>query len=113
MKNSFAVQYSVNLLLAALGLSGPLGMLVGLVLRVFLGEMLDRGLITLDIQIDKLKEAIKDPQWREAALKAYEKASSKVHTEGEKDAIRKEYTDALAAYATYGNGVLNDKNTKR
>lgn len=67
--------------------------------------MLDKGIIQLDIQIDKLKEALKDPQWRDAAEKAYKKASAKVYTEEEKDAIRKQYLDALSKYATYGNGV--------
>lgn len=71
--------------------------------------MLDRGLIVLDIKIDKIKEALKDPQWREAAGKAYAKATAGVKTESEKDEIRKEYLAALSKYATYGNGVPDNK----
>lgn len=113
MKNSFTVQYAVHLLTASLGLTGPLGALFSIFSKYILGELLDRGLVVIDIKIDKLQEALKDSQWRDAALKAYEKATAKVYTEGEKDAIRKEYLDALSAYATYGNGMLDNKNTKR
>ncbi len=74
--------------------------------------MLDNGLILVDIQIDKLGQALKDPQWRQAAGKAYAHASKRVYTEEEKNAIRKQYLDALARYATYGNGVP-DKDSKR
>lgn len=70
--------------------------------------MADRGIILIDISIDKWGEAIKDEKWREASVKAYRNASAKVYTEVEKDAIRKEYLDALSAYATFGNNKLPD-----
>ena len=66
--------------------------------------MLEKGVIVLDITIDKLKEAMKEKEWREAAEKAYAHASEKVFTEEEKDAIRKEYLKALSDYATFSNG---------
>lgn len=96
---------------AALGLSGFGAWIFGLVAANVLGVMLDRGIIVMDIGIDKLKEALKDPQWRAAAEKAYKKASARVYTEEEKNAIRKQYIDALSKYATYGNGLPDDKHS--
>jgi hypothetical protein len=105
LKNSFAVQYAVHLWLASASITGPFGAFVALIAAHFLGDLLDKGIINLDITIDKLKDALKDAQWREAALKAHDHATAKALTEEEKIAIRKEYKDALAKYATYGNGV--------
>lgn len=65
--------------------------------------MMDRGIVVLDIKIDKLKQALKDPQWKSAALKAYQAASKGILTEDEKNAVRKQYEKALADYATFGN----------
>lgn len=113
MKNSFIINYATNLWLVSVGATGPLGAFLAFFITRILGDMADRGLIKLDIAIDRVKEALKDPQWREAALKAYNKASDKVYTEEEKDEIRKEYMAALSAYATYGNGVPDNKHTKR
>lgn len=72
--------------------------------------MLDNGIIELDITIDRMKEALKDPNWREGARKVYKEASSKALTEAEKDVIRKEYIKVLSAYATYGNGMPDNQN---
>lgn len=109
MKNSFVVQYAVHLLLASMGIPGGfLGAIVGKFSAWVLGEFLDRGIVVVDIQIDKLKEALKDKQWQAAALKAYETASARVYTEAEKNAIREQYKKALAAYATFGNGVRDN-----
>lgn len=113
MKNSFVVQYAVHLAVAAFGLSGIPATLFAFVATRILGVMLDRGIIVLDIQIDRIKEALKDPQWRAAAEKAYMNATARVYTEEEKIAIRKQYLDALAKYATYGNGLPDNKNSKR
>lgn len=100
MKDSFIVQYAVQLWIASLGLTGPFGAFVSLVATRILGDMLDRGLIELDIQIDKLKEALKEEKWREAALKAYNKARKQVYSDEEKEKIRKEYLKAIRDYAT-------------
>jgi len=101
MRNSFTVQYAVHLWIAAIGLAGFPAMIVGFIASYVLGSMLDIGIVNLDIQIDKLKQAMKDPQWRKAAEAAYKKASSGVYTEEEKDAIRKEYLAALDAYISF------------
>lgn len=93
---------------------GPLGSLVAFIAAQILGSMLDKGLILVDIGIDQITQAMKDPQWRETIEKVYNQAHSSVKTEEEKIAIRQQYLDALSKYATYGNGVPDsDKNTKR
>ena len=108
LKNSFVVNYAVHMWIASMSISGPLGAFVAFFAKRILGDMIDRGLIVVDIQIDKLKQALKDKQWKEAALKAYNHASARVYSEAEKDAIRKEYLDALSKYATYGDGLPDD-----
>lgn len=99
MKNSFVVEYAVHLLIASMNISGPFAALIAYLAKTILGELLDRGIIELDIQIDKLKEGLKSDQWKDAIEKAYAKASSKVYTEEEKNAIRQEYLDAIRKYA--------------
>jgi hypothetical protein len=107
-KNLFVVHYASNVWVASLGLTGPFGALVAFLIRLAMGDMLDRGIILADITLDKLKEALKEPQWKEAALKAYKSAIAKPKlSEEEKDVIREQYLDALSKYATYGNGIAN------
>lgn len=88
-----------------MGLGGPLGGLFSFFATRILGSMLDKGLILVDIKIDQLKEALKDPKWREDALKYYELAGARIYSEDEKNEIRNQYLDALSKYATYGNGL--------
>ncbi len=105
MANSFIVQYAVQMGIASLGLGGPIGAFVAFLAEKFLGVLLDRGLIKLDISMDGWAEARKDPKWKDAAEKAFNRATARVYTEEEKDAIRKEYLAALSNYATFGNGL--------
>lgn len=111
MKNSFVVKYSIHLWLTTMGVSGPLGAFISFIATHVLGSMLDNGIIVLDISVDRIKEAMKDPVWRIEAQNAYKKATARVYEQWEKDKIRKEYLDALSKYATYGNGVPDDENT--
>lgn len=101
MKNSFTVQYAVHLWIASLGIAGFPATALGFIAAYVLGSMLDRGIVSLDISIDRLKQALKNPQWRAAAEAAYRKATSKVYTEKEKDEIRKQYLAALDAYISF------------
>jgi hypothetical protein len=113
LKNSFIIEYATQLWLASIGVSGVPGMILGKIVAFALGDMADRGIIIIDLTIDKLKQALKEPQWREAAQKAYENAAARVYTEDEKNAIRQQYMDALRNFAVFGNGVRDDKNPKR
>lgn len=103
MKDSFVVQYSILLWLQAVGVSatGPIGLILIFFLSRVLGSMLDFGILQADIALDKLGQALRSDQWRKAALQAYQRASSKVYTEDEKNAIRKEYLDALTKYVSF------------
>ena len=111
MRDSFVVQYAVHLWVAAAGITGFWAPIVTWIAAYFLGDFVDRGIVMLDLKIDKLKEALKDPQWHSAALKAYNKSISRVYTEEEKNAIREEYRKALSDYAGFGNGVSVNKHT--
>ena len=108
MKNSFVVSYAVKAWITSMGLTGPLGAFVSFFATRLLGSMLDKGMILVDIKMDHLKEAMKDPKWRKEALKYYEMAGQRLYSEDEKNEIRKQYLAALAAYATYGNGMSDD-----
>ena len=100
MKNSPTLKLAVQLWLAASGVTGLPATILAFIAVAILGNMLDKGIILLDIQIDKIREAMKDPRWRDQATKLYGKALSRVYTEKEKDEIRKAYLDALGDYAT-------------
>lgn len=109
MANSFISDFTARLLVASIGVTGPFGALLAFVLSVFIKRGMDEGLVLIDIQIDKVKEKIKETDWINAATAAYKKASTKKKlTEEEKDAIRKEYLAALERYATYGNGMRDN-----
>lgn len=92
--------------MASMGAKGVFALIIGKVAEYFLGELADRGIIKIEISHDKLIEALKEPQWRDAALKAYRRASAQVYTDSEKDSIRKEYMAALSKYATFGNSAV-------
>lgn len=108
MKNSPTLKLAVSLWLAASGITGLPASILSFLAVAILGNMLDRGIILLDIQIDKIREAMKDERWREQATKIYGKAMEKVYTEKEKDEIRKAYLDALGEYASLHDRLSND-----
>jgi hypothetical protein len=104
------------LLLAQLGIAGGfLGLVGGYFISLILGELADRGIIQIDITLDALEQAKKDPKWRAAAVAVYAKASKGAKTEEEKIEIRAQYQKILADYATLGDGnpigmLVNDQN---
>ena len=100
MKDSPTLKLAVQLWLAASGVTGLPATILAFIAVAILGNMLDKGIILLDIQIDKIREAMKDERWRDQATKLYGKALARVYTEKEKDEIRKAYLDALGDYAT-------------
>lgn len=112
MKNSFIVEFAVSLWLKQMGIGGPLASLISFIAKRILGDLLDKGIIILDLSIDSISQAMKESEWREAAQKAYSKAQRRVLNEGEKHEIRREYLDALSRYATLSR-VSNDRNSKR
>lgn len=100
MKDSPTLKLAVQLWLASIGVTGLPATFLTFVAALVVGSMLDKGIIVIDIQIDKIREAMKDKRWREQATKLYGKALAKVYTEKEKDEIRKAYMDALGEYAS-------------
>lgn len=113
MKNSFILRYAVHRWLLTLGAAtGPVGFIATWFLTTILGDIADKAIIKIDLTLDQLKEAMRDDRWKDEALKYYDEASAKVYTEEEKNAIRKKYMDALAGYASFGNGVPVNQNSK-
>lgn len=108
MKDSFIVRYSIELWLKSKGVGGPLGAFLTFVLSRAIGEMLDRGIIQIDLSLDALKMALQDKEWKEDAKKLWDKAISKAHTEEEKQAIRKAYLDALNDYVDFPNRRMSN-----
>lgn len=100
MKNSPTLKFAVKLWLAALGVKGILASALAFIAVSVLGSLLDKGIVEIDVKLDKIREAMKDPKWRAEATKLYGKALAKVYTEKEKDEIRKDYLRALGEYAS-------------
>lgn len=97
------------LIAMGVSVSGPWGLFLIAVGCRILGSMLDKGIIELDITLDHIKQAAKDPQWRDQVAKIYAKTILKVYTESEKDEIRKQYMEVLKHYATFSNNpILSD-----
>lgn len=111
MKNSFVVRFGVGLWLTSIGLTGFWAAPVAWIASMILGSLLDKAIIEIDLSIDSLKQAIKEPQWKDEAKKAYDHAMARVYTEKEKNAIRQEYLDALSHFATFGNGMPDNEHT--
>lgn len=110
MKDSFIVNFALHLWLAHFGIAGPLADLISFFGTRFLGSLLDRGILVIDLTLDSIKLALKEDQYRKLAEAAYKKAIAKVYTEGEKDEVRKQYLDALRDFARVGR-VRDDGNT--
>lgn len=100
-RDSFTVQFAVNVWLTSKGLTGFWGKIIGTLAAYFIGEMVDAGILLVDLTSDRLKQALKDVKWKDEALKAYNKASSKVYTEEEKESIREEYRKILDSYIAF------------
>lgn len=97
------------LIAMGVSVSGPWGLFLIAVGSRIIGSMVDKGIIELDITIDHIKQAAKDPQWRDQISKIYSKTLLKVYTESEKDEIRKQYMEVLKSYATFSNTpILSD-----
>lgn len=101
MKNSPTLLLTLRIGLSYLGITGwPANLISGLI-AMFLGPMIDKNVIRpIDITIDARNQAMKDPRWRDEATRLFSKASAKLYTEEEKDAIRQEYLNALGDYAS-------------
>lgn len=100
MKDSPTLKFAVKLWLASLGVSGFPAALLAFIAVAVLGSLLDKGIVDIDVKLDKIREAMKDPKWRAEATKLWGKSLAKVYTEKEKDEIRKDYLRALGEYAS-------------
>lgn len=113
MKDLFIVKLGVKLGIEALKksapswvsrfvLSGPLGFVIMFFGEKFLGLLVERAIIQIDIGINGIKEAMSLEEYRAFAKEAYERTTAKVYTEEEKQVIRKQYLDALSRFGAFG-----------
>lgn len=84
---------------------GPLGSILAHFARGFLGVLADKGILNLDLTLDSIRIGAERKEYREDALKAFEKASARVYTEEEKRAIREEYLKILRKFGRVGDGI--------
>lgn len=91
-----------------MGIVGPLASIIEFFGAWFIGDLADRGILLVDLTLDSIKIAMSEKQWKDAAKKAYDKATAKVYTEDEKQKIREQYLDALRGFARVGR--LRDNN---
>lgn len=97
-RKSFAVELGVDLLLAKFGITGRLAYALGFFVKGFMGLGLEFGVFTIDTTHDAIKEGRKLKNFDQIALAAYERTVKKVHTESEKNEIRKIYLDAISDF---------------
>jgi hypothetical protein len=111
VKNSFIVRFLVSKWLVLIGVTGFWAGPLAWVAAYFLGDLADRGLVKLDLKIDDLKEAMRSEKWKKDAVEYYHTAGARLYTEEEKNEIRKKYSDALADYVGFGDGLSDNKNS--
>lgn len=114
MKDSFIVKLAVELGFKTLALQFPAiswlfigcpaNFLEFFAIR-YLGFLADKGILVIDLSKDSIEIALHRRDYREAAIKAYKKATAKVYTEEEKRAIRKQYLDTIRKFVSVGDGL--------
>lgn len=103
-RDTFTVRLGTSLLLAQYGLVGPVAAFVGTFVRGLIGLLFETSIFQIDLLLDAYREGQKIPEFERAAYEAYLKATSKLYTEEEKDAIRKQYLEILGKIVPVGNG---------
>jgi hypothetical protein len=105
MKNLFVVDFGVTLWLGSWGITGCGAELLGLPLRWVLGNLIERGILVIDLTIVSIKVAMELDTYRPAAIKAYKRAKARLYTDEEKKEIRRLYLDVMRDFARVGNGM--------
>lgn len=112
----FVVHFAIEMGLKALAkhfagswiaglIGGPLGFVIGYFAEKYLNFMVTQGILAIDLTAQSWKVAFEASEYREAALKAYQKATARVYTEEEKVAIRQQYLKILRDFAAVGDGM--------
>lgn len=106
MKNSFVVQLGVSLWLSSWGITGIFAEFLSPIAAWFLGDIADKEILLIDLTAYAIKLGMQEEKFKKLAKAAHDRAIAKVYSEEEKDAIRKQYLDALREFARFG--VRND-----
>lgn len=102
-KDSFSAHLGSTLILGKFNLAGPIASALGFLLRSVIGFLMETGIYKIDLTLDALKEGQKQKQFEKDALEAYKKATKKVYSEEEKNAIRAEYLKIISAIGNVGS----------
>ena len=108
MKDSFIVKFAIELWLKTKGIGGPLNAFLTFVLSRILGEMLDQGIIKLDLTLDSLSQALKDKRWRKDAKVLWDEATQGGLSEEDKQVIREKYLAVLGDFVVVNHRELSD-----
>lgn len=103
-RDTFVVRLGTSLLLAQFGIVGPVATFISTFVRGFIGLLFETSVFQIDLLLDAYKEGKKIPEFEKAATEAYAKATAKVYTEEEKNAIRQQYLEILGKIVPVGNG---------
>jgi len=103
-RDLFTVRLSVNLLLAKFGITGVFAEAIGLPIRGVIGALIDSGINKIDLTIDAIELGRQIPEFEQLATEAWKKATARVYTEEEKNAIRQQYLKIISGIGTVGNG---------
>lgn len=100
VKVGFAfMKQKVGAKIGAILFGGPIGLVLGFFLEKFLNQLLNAGIIKLDIVIEKARGFMSREDYKKFVRGAYEKASAKVYDEDTKKKIRQDYLIALRGFA--------------
>lgn len=102
-KNLFITRLGVYLLLGKYGITGVFADFLSFFIRGLVGLMIETGVFVVDLSLDSYREGKKLEQFKEAAAKAYKKATAKVYDEDQKREIREEYLKIISAIGNVGN----------
>lgn len=105
-RETFAVQLGSKLILTKFGIVGPAASFLGYFLRAGIGLLIETGIYQIDLAIVSLREGMKLKEFERDAAEAYKKATAKVLTEKEKNAIRREYLEIIARFGNVGDRPL-------
>lgn len=97
-RKSFVIELGVDVILAKFGVYGKLAHFLGFFVKGFMGLALEVGVFKIDVTLDAIKEAKSLKNFDRMALAAYEKTVAKVHTEEEKNEIRKTYLSIISDF---------------
>lgn len=101
-RDTFAVRLGARLVIRKFGIGGCPGDFLAGLLAHLMGAGVDWGIYTIDISLTSIEAGTKLAEFRRDALVIYRQAKSKLHTDEEKRALRKQALDVLDRFTSVG-----------